>query len=56
MEFKIYSKADSQSNPAFFQMPVEIKTGFSGGGDTTIGRVMNTVNNQLFTLHSADCL
>jgi aminopeptidase N len=43
-----FTVKQTQSNPAFFQMPVEIKAGFSGGGDTTI-RVMNTVNNQLFT-------
>ncbi|MBS1515350.1 MAG: T9SS type A sorting domain-containing protein [Bacteroidetes bacterium] len=38
----------TQSNPAFFKMPLEIKVAFVGGTDTTI-RVMNDANNQLFT-------
>jgi aminopeptidase N len=32
----------------FFKMPIEIKIGFTSGSDTLI-RVMNDVNNQLFT-------
>ena len=36
-----------QTNPAFFQMPIEIKLGFADGSDTTF-RVMNDVNEQLF--------
>ena len=42
-----FTAKQTQSNPSFFQMPVEIKIGFSGGGDTTL-RVMNNVNNQTF--------
>jgi len=43
-----FTAKQTQGNPAFFQMPIEIKTGFSGGGDTTV-RVMNNINNQTFT-------
>ncbi len=43
-----FTAKQTQTNPAFFQMPVEIKTSFSGGGDTTI-KVTNNTNNQLFT-------
>ncbi|MBK6538560.1 MAG: T9SS type A sorting domain-containing protein [Ignavibacteria bacterium] len=43
-----FTAKQTQANPAFFQMPIEIKTSFSGGGDTTI-KVMNNTNNQLFT-------
>ncbi|HMS63714.1 MAG TPA: M1 family aminopeptidase [Ignavibacteria bacterium] len=43
-----FTAKQTQSNPAFFKMPLEIKINFSGGTDTTI-RVMNDVNNQLFT-------
>ncbi len=38
----------TQSNPAFFKMPLELKLSFATGSDTTI-RVMNDVNNQIFT-------
>lgn len=40
----------TQSNPAFFKMPIEIKVAFVGGTDTTL-RVMNDANNQLFTFN-----
>lgn len=43
-----FTAKQTQTNPAFFQMPIEIKTSFSGGGDTTI-KVTNNTNNQLFT-------
>lgn len=43
-----FTAKQSQSNPAFFKMPLEIKISFAGGSDTTV-RVMNDVNNQLFT-------
>ena len=45
-----FTAKQTQSNPAFFQMPLELKINFSGGGDTTI-RVMNDANNQTFTLN-----
>ncbi len=38
----------TQSNPPFFQMPMDLKITFASGPDTTI-RVMNNSNNQLFT-------
>jgi hypothetical protein len=38
----------TQTNTVFFKMPLEIKVSFSTGADTTI-RVLNDVNNQLFT-------
>ncbi len=37
----------TQSNPAFFKMPIELKITFASG-DTTV-RVMNDANNQAFT-------
>ncbi len=37
----------TQSNPPFFKMPLEIKITFASGPDTLI-RVMNDVNNQSF--------
>jgi aminopeptidase N len=37
----------TQTNPPFFKMPIEIKFNF-GSGDTLVNRVMNDVNNQLF--------
>jgi aminopeptidase N len=37
-----------QTNSGFFKMPVEIKIRFSTGADTTV-KVMNDINNQLFT-------
>jgi aminopeptidase N len=37
-----------QSNPAFFQIPINYRISFATGSDTTIN-VMNTTNNQLFT-------
>ncbi|MEO8167458.1 MAG: M1 family aminopeptidase, partial [bacterium] len=37
----------TQSNPAFFKMPIELKITFASG-DTTV-RVMNDANNQTFT-------
>lgn len=39
-----------QSNSYFYKMPIEIKIGFSNGTDTTV-KVMNDVNNQLFTFN-----
>ncbi|NTV84283.1 MAG: T9SS type A sorting domain-containing protein, partial [Bacteroidales bacterium] len=39
-----------QSNPDFFPIPVEIYIYFIGGTDTTI-RVMNDVNQQIFTFN-----
>ncbi|MDL1893719.1 T9SS type A sorting domain-containing protein [Sphingobacteriales bacterium CHB3] len=38
----------TQTTPPFFRMPIELKFTFSTGPDTTI-RVMNDVNNQIFT-------
>ena len=37
-----------QTNAGFFQIPIEIKFSFATGSDTTV-RVMNNVNNQLFS-------
>ena len=45
-----FTAKQTQSNPTFFKMPLEVKVGFVGGTDTTI-RVMNDVNNQLFALN-----
>jgi len=39
-----------QTNAGFFQIPMEIKFSFSTGADTTV-RVMNNVNNQLFSFY-----
>ncbi|MBI5474977.1 MAG: T9SS type A sorting domain-containing protein [Ignavibacteriae bacterium] len=39
----------TQSNPAFFKMPLELKLSFATGSDTLV-RVMNDVNNQTITL------
>jgi aminopeptidase N len=38
----------TQTNPAFFTMPVELKIGFADNTDTTV-RVRNDVNSQLFS-------
>ena len=40
----------SQTNAGFFPMPIEIKFSFATGSDTTV-RVMNNVNNQLFSFY-----
>ncbi len=45
-----FTAKQTQSTPAFFKMPIEIKVGFVGATDTTI-RVMNDANNQLFTFN-----
>jgi aminopeptidase N len=38
----------TQTNAGFFQMPIKLKISFTTGADTVI-RVMNNVNNQLFS-------
>lgn len=38
----------TQSNPPFFTMPIELKFTFSSGPDTTV-RVMNNSNSQMFS-------
>ncbi len=38
----------TQSSPAFFQMPIELKISFSDGSDSTI-RVVNSSNGEIFT-------
>jgi aminopeptidase N len=43
-----FTAKQTQSNPTFFQMPLEIKIGFSNSTDTTI-RFMNTSNGQIFS-------
>lgn len=45
-----FNAKQTQSTPAFFKMPIEIKVAFVGGTDTTV-RVMNDANNQLFTFN-----
>lgn len=42
-----FTAKQTQSNPSFFKMPLEIKIGFSNNTDTTI-RVMNTANGDIF--------
>jgi aminopeptidase N len=42
-----FKAKQTQTNPAFFTMPVELRIIFSTGPDTLI-RVMNTFNNQTF--------
>lgn len=42
-----FKARQTQSTPAFFTMPIEIKVTFSSGPDTLL-RVMNSVNNQVF--------
>jgi len=42
-----FTAKQTQSSPSFFQMPLEIKIGFSNSTDTTI-RVTNTSNSQTF--------
>jgi len=37
-----------QSNPSFFQIPINFRISFSSGADTTI-KVMNSYNNQLYS-------
>jgi aminopeptidase N len=39
-----------QTDAGFFKMPIELKIHFETGSDTTI-KVMNDMNNQLFTYH-----
>ena len=43
-----FTAKQTQSSPSFFQMPLEIKIGFSNSTDTTI-RVSNTSNGQIFS-------
>lgn len=43
-----FTAKQTQTNTVFFKMPIEVKIAFSGGSDTVI-RVMNDVNNQVFT-------
>ncbi|CAN5561545.1 M1 family aminopeptidase [soil metagenome] len=45
-----FTAKQTQTNASFFKMPLEVKVGFVGGTDTTI-RVMNDVNNQLFSFN-----
>jgi aminopeptidase N len=40
----------TQTNAGFFPIPIEIKFSFSTGADTTV-RVMNSINNQLFSFY-----
>jgi len=48
-EWQVAFKArQTQPNPAFFAMPLELRISFTAGADTLI-RVMNTVNNQVFS-------
>ncbi|MCX8009908.1 MAG: M1 family aminopeptidase [Ignavibacteria bacterium] len=42
-----FTARQTQSNPPFFKMPIELKITFTSGPDTLI-RVMNEVNNQTF--------
>ena len=44
----IFTANQTQSNPAFFKMPLELKINFSSGPDTTV-KVMNDVDNQSFS-------
>ncbi len=46
MQFKV---EQTQSTPAFFQMPVEVNITFSDGSDSTL-RLFNSANDQVFTL------
>ena len=43
-----FTAKQTQTSPAFFQMPLEVKVTFSDNTDTTV-RVMNTTNGQLFS-------
>jgi hypothetical protein len=43
-----FKARQTQTNPAFFTMPLELRVSFTTGADTLI-RVMNTVNNQVFS-------
>jgi hypothetical protein len=43
-----FTARQTQTNTVFFKMPIEVKITFTTGSDTTI-RVMNDVNNQLFS-------
>lgn len=45
-----FQAIQTQTNTVFFKMPIEIKIGFSAGGDTTV-RVLNDVNNQWFVFN-----
>jgi hypothetical protein len=42
-----FKARQTQTNAAFFPMPLEVKFTFASGPDTTV-RVMNSVNNQVF--------
>ncbi len=42
-----------QKNPSFFKMPIEIKVTFESGADTVV-RVMNDMNDQIFTFDFTD--
>lgn len=42
-----FKARQTQANPPFFKMPIEIRIGFATGPDSLI-RVMNTSNNQVF--------
>ncbi|MCX6163852.1 MAG: T9SS type A sorting domain-containing protein, partial [Ignavibacteriae bacterium] len=42
----------TQTNAGFFQIPIKLKISFTAGADTVI-RVMNNINNQLFTFNFA---
>ncbi|HET6272371.1 MAG TPA: M1 family aminopeptidase [Bacteroidota bacterium] len=43
-----FKARQTQSNPAFFTMPLELRITFATGPDTLV-RVMNTSNNQVFS-------
>ncbi|MCX6273436.1 MAG: M1 family aminopeptidase [Bacteroidetes bacterium] len=46
--WRVFFRAkQTQTNPPFFQMPIEIKVKFTNNTDTVI-RVMNDVNNQIY--------
>jgi aminopeptidase N len=44
----------TQTNPAFFTMPIELKIGFADNTDTTV-RVRNDINSQLFSFTFDKC-
>lgn len=43
-----FKARQTQTNPPFFAMPLELRVSFTTGSDTLI-RVMNTANNQVFS-------
>ena len=45
-----FTAHQTQTNPSFFKMPIELKISFSTGPDTTM-KVMNDVNDQMYSLY-----